>query len=53
MIATFAEADLLQQRATPLHRLAAIPRVEAVAGLLSEMFSVGDGPPMFVFGWEF
>lgn len=38
--------------AEPQARLAALPRVAQVAGLLSEMLSVGDGPPMFVFGWE-
>jgi putative ABC transport system permease protein len=33
-------------------RIAAMPHVAQVAGLLSELLSVGDMPPMFVFGWE-
>lgn len=32
-------------------RLAALPEVAEVAGLLSEMLGVDDLPPMFVFGW--
>ena len=32
-------------------KLAALPEVAQVAGLLSEMLGVGDAPPMFVFGW--
>jgi len=33
-------------------KLAAMPHVAQVAGLLSELLSVADSPPMFVFGWE-
>ncbi len=34
--------------------LAALPHVDAVVGLLSEMLSVSEGtPPVFVFGWAF
>lgn len=33
-------------------RLAALPQVAEVAGLLSEMLGVDDAPPMFVFGWQ-
>lgn len=29
-----------------------LPQVAAVAGLLSELMSVDDAPPLFVFGWE-
>lgn len=32
-------------------RLAALPEVAEVAGLLSEMLGVDDLPPLFVFGW--
>lgn len=31
--------------------LAALPEVDQVAGLLSEMLGVDEAPPMFVFGW--
>jgi len=30
----------------------ALPQVRDVAGLLSELMSVDDAPPMFVFGWQ-
>ncbi len=33
-------------------KLAAMPHVAQVAGLLSELLSVADSAPMFVFGWE-
>jgi putative ABC transport system permease protein len=33
-------------------RLASMPHVAQVAGLLSELLSVADSAPMFVFGWE-
>jgi putative ABC transport system permease protein len=33
-------------------QLAKLPHVAQVAGLLSELLSVGDAQPMFVFGWE-
>ncbi len=29
-----------------------LPQVREVAGLLSELMSVNDAPPMFVFGWQ-
>jgi putative ABC transport system permease protein len=29
-----------------------LPQVREVAGLLSELMSVDDAPPMFVFGWQ-
>jgi putative ABC transport system permease protein len=29
-----------------------MPRIQAVAGMLSEMLSVDDTPSLFVFGWE-
>lgn len=45
MPAPFAAAALQAQ-------LAAMPHVSQVAGLLSEMLSVDDAPPLFVFGWE-
>ncbi len=32
--------------------LAALPHVAQVAGLLSELLSVENAPPMFVFGWQ-
>lgn len=32
--------------------LRSLPEVAAVAGLLSELMSVDDAPPLFVFGWE-
>ena len=33
-------------------KVAAMPHVAQVAGLLSELLSVADSAPMFVFGWE-
>jgi putative ABC transport system permease protein len=33
-------------------RIATLPHVSQVAGLLSELLSVGAAQPMFVFGWE-
>jgi len=41
-------ADKVQQK------LAGLPHVTSVVGLLSEMLSVSEGaPPMFVFGWAY
>ena len=40
------------QAASLQARIARLPHVSQVAGLLSELLSVGAAQPMFVFGWE-